>query len=148
MNAAIKLPAVTTLDTPHRFWLWAIRAWASSYSDLTYVWWSLDRAFTNEGVHAALCPFHEMMTELFAEVRRWPAIYCVLCPRMSHDEARLLNVFAQLQCGDALGARRSLRHWLPRAIAHVVCRHAEHCAAIASFAGQKLIVLRPNLEIA
>lgn len=138
MNAAIESVGVAHLQTPQRFWLWALRAWAAFHTDLTCVWWSLDRAFTNEGIRPALLPFHEMMTVLFAEVRCWPDIRCVICPQLSGDEARFLSVLASLQHGDELGARKSLQSWVPRAVARIAYGHAQQCAAIAAEAGFKL----------
>jgi hypothetical protein len=138
-------PIAIALDTPHRFWLWAIRTWSSSHSDLTTVWWSLDRAFTNERIPAALPQFHNMMNCMFSNVRHWPQVNCVLCPRVCCDESRLLNVLAHLQLNDHFNAQRLLRHWLPSMIAGTVSIHAQRCASIAFDAGQTLTVLAADL---
>jgi hypothetical protein len=144
MNASPTPAIALKLDLPHRFWLWSIRTWSSSYSDLTTVWWSLDRAFTDEGIASALPPFNNMMNCLFSEVRRWPHVNCVLCPRLCGDESRLLNVLAHLQSQDVFSARQLLRHWLPFTTARTVCSHAQRCAVIALNAGLTLTVLTPD----
>ena len=126
---------VGTLAAPERLLLWAMRAWSAYHSDLTAVWWSLDRAFTQEGIHSALPSFHHVMSALFAGLKRWPDIRCVQCPRLGADEARLLSVFARLQHDNEVGARHALQGWVVRSAARVMCERAVECVGIASSAG-------------
>lgn len=126
---------VIHLPVTERLFLWAIRAWSAHHSDVTPIWWSLDRAFAQEGMHCALPPFHQLMSALFAGLKRWPDIRCVRCPHLGSDEERLLSVLACLQHDDEVGARRALRDWVLRSAAREMCEHAAQCAAIAAAAG-------------
>jgi hypothetical protein len=126
---------VIDLPVTERLFLWAIRAWSAHHSDLTPIWWSLDRAFAQEGIHPALPPFHQSMSALFAGLKRWPDIRCVRCPHLGADEERLLRVFACLQHDDEVGARRALRDWVLRSCVRELCGHAAECAAIVTAAG-------------
>jgi hypothetical protein len=126
---------VIHLPVTERLFLWAIRAWSAHHSDVTPIWWSLDRAFAQEGMHSALPPFHQLMSALFVGLKRWPDIRCVRCPHLGSDEARLLSVLAHLQHNNEVGARRALRDWVLRSAAREMCEHAMQCAAIAAAAG-------------
>ena len=126
---------VIHLPVTERLFLWAIRAWSAHHSDVTSIWWSLDRAFAQEGMHSALPPFHQLMSALFVGLKRWPDIRCVRCPHLGSDEARLLSVLAYLQQDNEVGARRALRDWVLRSAAREMCEHAAQCAAIAAAAG-------------
>jgi len=125
---------VVALPRPERLFLWAIRAWSASHTDLTTVWWSLDRAFTQEGVHAALAPFHELMAALFAGLKRWPEIHCVASPYLGRDEVRLLSAFTHLQDGNELGMQAALGDWVQRAAIREMRQHAADCVTIAVLA--------------
>lgn len=126
---------VIQLPVTERLFLWAIRAWSAHHSDVTPIWWSLDRAFAQEGMHSALPPFHQLMSVLFAGLKRWPDIRCVRCPHLGSDEERLLSVLACLQHDNEVGARGALRDWVLRSAAREMCEHAATCAAIAATAG-------------
>lgn len=117
--------------------MWATRAWAASHTDLTNVWWSLDRAFSQEGMSAALPPFHQLMSTLFAGLKRWPDIRCVACPHLGRDETRLLRVLSHLQRGNEVGARAVLGELVLRSSIRVACRHAAECVTIVSAAGRQ-----------
>lgn len=125
---------VVSLPRPERLFLWAIRAWSASHTDLTAVWWSLDRAFTQEGVQSALAPFHELMSALFAGLKRWPEIHCVASPYLGHDEMRLLSSFTHLQSGNELGMQAALGDWVQRAAIRKIRRHVAECVTITALA--------------
>lgn len=126
---------VATLPPTERFFLWAIRAWSAHHSDLTPIWRSLDHAFTQEHITAALEPFDQFMSALFAGLRRWPDIRCVACPRLGTDERQLLSAFAHLQQGNGAVARCALQTCVLDSAARMVVRHARRCAEQASAAG-------------
>lgn len=126
---------VVALPVTERLFLWAIRAWSAYHSDLTAVWWSLDRAFKQEGIAPALPHFHRLMSDLFVGFKRWPDIRCVGCPRLGKDEARLLAAFARLQTRDLAGARSELQELALRSTARAVCEGAQQCVLIANSAG-------------
>jgi hypothetical protein len=135
--------SVANLPAPERLFLWAVRAWSAYHTDLPLVWWTLDRAFTQEKIHAALPPFHELMSALFAGLKRWPDIRCVRCLHLGTDEACLLSVFAYLQSDDERGARNALQTWVLRSAVRVVCEQASECIAIAAAAGLHFMPAQP-----
>ena len=126
---------VVSMPLVERMFLWAIRTWSASHADLTAVWWSLDRAFAHEGMHAALPPFHQLMSTLFAGLQRWPDIRCVACAHVGRDEANLLRTLAALQDGNELGARAILNDLVLRSAARLACAHATECVRIVRAAG-------------
>lgn len=126
---------VANLPTMERLFLWAIRTWAAHHDDVSPVWWSLDRAFAQEGIHAALAPFDRMMAATFAGLKRWPDIRCVRCSQLGAEEALLLCLFAQLQQNNLFGARLLLQDWLLRTAARIAADSAEECVRIVSGAG-------------
>jgi hypothetical protein len=129
------LANVANLSAHERLFVWAIRAWAANHADLSSVWWSLDRAFTQEGIPLALPSFHDTMSTLFAGLKRWPDIRCVGCPHLGDDELRLLDLLASLQQGNEVVARSRLRDLVLPAAARAVCRHATKCAHQAKTCG-------------
>lgn len=126
---------VVNMPPLERMFLWAIRAWSASHADLTTVWWSLDRAFAQEGMHAALPPFHQLMSTLFAGLKRWPDIRCVACAHVGRDEASLLRVLTSLQDGNELSARAILNDLVVRSAARLACARASECIQIMRTAG-------------
>jgi hypothetical protein len=126
---------VVRMPPAERLFLWAIRTWSASHVDLTVVWWSLDRCFSHEGMPAALPPFHEFMSTIFAGLKQWPDIRCVACPHLGRDEERLLHVLGHLQHGNEVGARAALNELTLRSAGRVACRHAAECVEIVSAAG-------------
>lgn len=137
MNEQPVVSMVVRMPSPERLFLWATRAWAASHTDLTAVWWSLDRAFSQEGMSGALPPFHQLMSTLFSGLKRWPDIRCVACPHLGRDEARLLRVLSHLQQGNEVGARALMGELVMRSSIRVACRHAVDCVAIVSAAGRQ-----------
>lgn len=138
MNSMIEPPTASLMakmPLPERLFLWAMRAWSASHNDLTAVWWSLDRAFSQERIPAALPPFHQLMSTLFAGFKQWPDICCVVCPQLGRDEARLLRVLTYLQHGNDVGARGVLNELVLRSAARVAYRYAAECVDIVSAAG-------------
>lgn len=131
--------AVAELPLAERFFLWAIRAWSAHHTDLSTIWWSLDHAFAQERMPAALAPFDQAMSALFAGLKRWPDIRCVACPRLGVDERQLLNAFAHLQQGNGVVARCALRTCVLDSAARIVVRHAQRCADLASGAGLQFV---------
>jgi hypothetical protein len=123
------------LPPPGRLFLWAARTWSASHHDLSVVWWSLDRAFTQEGLPAALSPFHRLMSTMFAGLKRWPDIACVACPRLGVVERRLLDAFAHLQQDNEIAARAALREWVLGSAARVMCACARECIQAVSTVG-------------
>lgn len=126
---------VPNLPTTERLFLWAIRTWAAHHDDVSPIWWSLDRAFAQEDIHAALTPFDRMMSAAFAGLKRWPDIRCVHCLNLGQEEAHLLHAFAHLQQNNEVGARLALQDWLMRSATRVVCEFAQHCVRAASAGG-------------
>lgn len=88
---------VSHLPPTERLLLWAIRAWSAHHVDISGIWWSLDRAFSQAGIRTALDPFDSMMCMIFGGLRHWPDIRCVRCPRLGKDELNLLAVIGHLQ---------------------------------------------------
>jgi len=146
MNEPSVVSVVEQMPLPERLFLWAIRAWAASHTDLTAVWWSLDRAFSQEGMPAALPPFHQLMSTLFSGLKRWPDIRCVACPHLGRDEVRLLRVLGHLQQGNEVGARAVLGELVLRCATRTACRHAVECVAIVSAAGRQFTGPATNLH--
>lgn len=134
-NVSVRAIDLALLPTAERLFLWATRAWSAYHSDLTAVWWSLDRAFRQEQIHLALPIFHQLMSSLFDGLRRWPDIRCVACSRVGLHEARLLMMYMHLQRGNEVAARSALQDWVVRSAARSVCEHARQCTVIASTAG-------------
>lgn len=126
---------VPNLPTAERLFLWAVRTWAAHHDDVSPIWWSLDRAFAQEDIHAALAPFDRMMSAVFSGLKRWPDIRCARCLNLGQQEAQLLSAFAHLQQNNEVGARLALQDWLIRSAARVVCESAQQCTRIASAAG-------------
>lgn len=126
---------VTALPTTERFFLWAIRAWSAHHTDLSAIWWSLDHAFAQEKIHDALEPFDQLMSSLFAGLKRWPDIRCVACPRLGTDERHLLHALSHLQHENVTAARLSLQACALTSAARIISTHAQRCARIASLAG-------------
>ena len=135
MNVPPTASLVVRLPLPERLFLWAMRAWSASHNDLTAVWWSLDRAFSQERIPAVLPPFHQLMSTLFAGFKRWPDICCVACPHLGRDEARLLHLLTYLQHGNNAGARAVLNELFVWSAARVAYRCAADCVEIVSAAG-------------
>jgi hypothetical protein len=137
-HAAALLPKVIELQPTERFFLWAIRAWASAHTDITEMWPSLDRGFTREHIADALEPFDRMMSAVFAGLARWPDIRCVRCPYLGAEEARLLTTLAALRCRDDIAARAALHDWIRPAAARRICKHGRVCMEIAAICGMCL----------
>jgi hypothetical protein len=136
---------VTNLLVSERMLLWAIRSWSAHHNDLTAVWWSLDRAFTHERIHAALPCFHRLMSALFAGLKRWPDIRCAVCSQVGCDETRMLSAFAYLQQGNESGAYRALENWVLPSAVRIVCKHALEFVQIASHAGVRFAFPQANV---
>lgn len=126
---------VADLPRAERFFLWAIRAWSAHHTDLSAIWWSLDQAFGREQMPAALAPFDQAMTAVFAGLKRWPDIRCVACPRLGVDERQLLNAFSHVQHGNGAVARLALQACVVSSAARVIVRRLQHCADAASQVG-------------
>jgi hypothetical protein len=138
VHAAALLPKVIELPPTERFFLWAIRAWASAHTDITEVWSSLDRGFTREHIPNALEPFDRMMSAVFAGLARWPDIRCVRCPYVGAEEAHLLAALAALRRGNEITARAALHDWIRPAAARQVCKDGRVCMKIAAACGVPL----------
>jgi hypothetical protein len=138
-HASALFPKVIELPSTERFFLWAIRAWASAHTDITEMWPSLDRGFTREHIPDALEPFDRMMSAVFAGLARWPDIRCVRCPYVGAEEARLLTTLAALRCRDDIAARAALHDWIRPAAARQICKHGRVCMEIAA-----ICVVRPD----
>jgi len=135
MNEQAHEPLLAELPDAQRMLVWAVRAWSAHHTDLTGIWWSIDQAFTRQGLRFALPVFHDMMDALFTGLAVWPEIACVSCPRLTRHERCLLELFAAHERGDEAGARRALKDWVLRSAARVVSQHAYQCVWIASAAG-------------
>lgn len=140
MNEQPHEPALAQLSDAQRMLVWAVRAWSAHHADLTSIWWSIDQAFTRQGLRFALPVFHDMMDALFSGLAVWPDIACVACPRLTRHEQRLLDLFAAHERSDEAGARRALQDWVLRSAARVVSQHAYQCVWIASAAGVRFDV--------
>ena len=86
--------SVLELSALERTLLWSIRTWAAYHDAPQAIWRTLERAFTEEGIHPALEPFGQLMCALFDGLKRSPDIRCVRCLRMGKDENALLATFA------------------------------------------------------
>ena len=133
-----------SLPRPERLFLWAIRSWSAHHADISAIWWGLDSAFSHEQIHPALASFDSMMTALFAGLKRWPDVRCVRCAYLGADERQLLNMLANLQHGNEVGARLALQQWVLRAAVTTVCEHAGACIQIALAAGLRFAPLPTN----
>lgn len=137
---------VADLPTVERFFLWAIRTWAAHHDDVSPIWWSLDRAFAQERIDAALIPFDRLMSALFAGLKRWPDIRCVRCPSLGTQEAQLLGAFAQLQQNNQIGARLALQDWLQPAAARAVCDYVGECTRALAAADLRFAAANAQLQ--
>lgn len=132
------LPEVVQLDAPARLLLWSIRAWSAHHTDLSAIWWSLDRAFTAQGMAQALPPFHACMRALYAGLLRWPDIRCVECPYLGKEEESLLEMFTALQAGQERRARSRLQDWVVRGAINAAITQGLQCMREAAQSGWRL----------
>jgi hypothetical protein len=123
---------VAELPQAERFFVWAIRAWASAHTDITEIWSRLEHGFTREHIPEALEPFDRMMSAVFAGLARWPDIRCVRCPYLGAEEARLLAMLAAFRRRDAIAARAALHDWIRPAAARQICDDARVCIGITA----------------
>lgn len=137
------------LPRTERLFLWAIRAWSAHHGDLTFAWWSLERAFAREGIGGALAAFHQMMSALFAGWPRWPDIRCPECEHIGVTEESLLLMLAALQSGDDVGVRRELHALVLRPSMREVLLAASECVRTATAAGlQFASLMSPHAQAA
>lgn len=132
--------SATTLPLAERLFLWAIRTWSAHHDDVSVIWWCLDSAFTHERIHGALLPFDRVMSTIFDGLTRWPDIRCVRCATVGAQEIQLLQMFAQLQQHNEIGARAALQGWVLRPVARLACQQAAECIRLASNAGMKFCI--------
>lgn len=143
---AAEVKIASHLPFAERLLLWAVRAWSAHHSDLSGVWWSLDRAFTDARIRPALEPFHSMMSTLYTGLIRWPDIRCVGCPQLGEDEARLLMVVARLQQNQRSWAYSALRGLTAPSATRKTCDAAVEMVRVMN-ASQLTLSIEPDLAI-
>jgi hypothetical protein len=131
-STVLQLPAL------ERALLWSIRTWAAYYDAPQSVWWPLERVFAEAGIRPALEPFAQLMSALFAGLKRCPDIRCVRCPRMGRDESELLAILAVALHESPAALSVRLRHLMLPAAARTATGVVREMMRVVANAGLHL----------
>ena len=129
------------LPEPERLLLEGCRLWGAAARDGRPAWLALRPPFVAEDAAGAIGPFDALLRQ--AATLRPMAFGCLLCSRVTEDEATLLMGCALTQRGARREGLALFLRWLPPGGAHAAMPAAIHLGAALRAAG---LVLRNPLR--
>ena len=129
------------LPEPERLLLEGCRLWGAAARDSRPAWLALRPPFVAEDAAGAIGPFDALLRQ--AATLRPMAFGCLLCSRVTEDEATLLMGCALTQRGARREGLALFLRWLPPGGAHAAMPAAIHLGAALRAAG---LVLRNPLR--